>query len=343
MQPRIRLAHVFGTGLMTMALSLAGCCPTEGQTCPPAGPPKPPKPAKASICRPAPAASAARAGDCAHLTQAGQAGLLGDSGRTYAPPIELPARCAPQGEVQGEVAYNLGQGVITNSCAVQLAGGARQATAIKVPGGVRNCCNPPPDRYYAAVAANRAPVPPAPAAPAAPATRVASVAAPAFPAAPAAEGTAALIANPPPPGICPVLTDSLGLCLPGDNLGQCYTLPEGTETSGPELYRPADPAPVAQVAAPVAAPAAPVAPPPAVAGKYAGVAATEIPAPPAEKAVPAKTAVVAVRNGGASGAKTESFPPVPEVTDMDAAVDALLSGDAGKTSSLPSVELPPKL
>ncbi len=326
MQRRNRITTVLNLGFMALAMTAAGCCPTTPTTdpaCPPPRRARPAKPARADACGPI-----TRAGDCSHLTQAGQSQLLGETSRVYAPPVEGQARPAPRGEVNGELVYNLGQNMIANSCSVVLVGETRPPTAMRVAGGVEGCCpNKPPERYYQAVRANQVP-PRAPAAPA-PAPAAAVSVAP-LPGQARVEGTASLVANPPPAGICPVLTDSLGLCLPGDGLGACYTLPEGA--GAPELYVPsAAPAPIAAL------------PTSGAADKYCPTPAEGIPPPPVDVAKAPAAPMQPAPQASAPAGKAESFPPVPQVTDMDAAVDALLTRDGAKAANLPEVQLPPKL
>ena len=142
------------------------------------------------------------------------------------PPVAKPLPLQTRGEVQGALVYNLGQGAISNSNAVLLAGGATKVTPINVPGGVTGRCNPLPKEYLDILASNQsrlpAPVPPLPASESPTAPELGSY---------DRIGYCA-------PTICPVPADAALVCQPGDNISDCFTLNEEELRSGPAIYNP---------------------------------------------------------------------------------------------------------
>lgn len=163
----------------------------------------------------------------------GQPALLSESVScpppVYPEPAPIPG-CS--GEVQGELVYNLGMGVISNTDSVRLAGGMEKPRGIRLAGGVAaRCTNPVPESYYAAVRAGVPAPSPAP-------RRI-----------PAATGTVAPVAPenavPWEPGIaasgycpplgCAPLPESSEVCPPGAN---CFTLTDEQALAAPETIVP---------------------------------------------------------------------------------------------------------
>lgn len=310
-------------------------------------------------------------------------------------PAPKPKSAGARGEVKGDLVFNLGQGVYSNSESVLLAGGAARARSEYIPGGIAGrCANPLPEKYLQILAAAPQPAPLSPAAP---------VVAPVDPVLEPGAGSGFVVAG---SFSCPVHPESAAVCRPVDGLSACFTLTEEQLEAGPAVMVPGAVAalelpPPAPVEIPVEAPAAVVAMPeplpepapaqvqaPVVANvtdKYEHITVTEALEPPKlldapasapkveekkEVATPAavsnpvevQTVPVAmpqvlpppeelVREASAEAAATddgikvmtEAMPPIPQVTDMDEAVDAILSRDTSSVRELPSVELPPTL
>ena len=309
---------------------------------------------------------------CCETTNS-QPGLGGSVNCPPPRPIRSARTC---GEVKGDFVYNLGQGAISNSSAVRLSGGLDNPKGIRVPQSVGfRCPNPPPQSYFDAVRQNTA-VPPAPAAPAAPVRQVtnacppsaavcppaAPVQVPAQPAAPALP--LPLSEEPWEPGVagsgycepmvCPVPTDTAIVCGPGENMSECFTLSEDQLNTGPQVFTPRASAPL-DVApeAPVAVPPAPEVPAAPVETKEPELPAEtpQVTIPPLSVApeaaketmpepLPAPESAV---TEAPAPAKAEHIPPVPEVTDMEQAAEAILARDNGENSAHPEVKMPPSL
>lgn len=320
----MRTSKVLGFGLAALAMVAApGCCETDGK-CPPS-----------TAARPA----------------VGMPALLSSSTTCPPPPVakSLGGSC---GEVRGDLVYNLGQGVISNSNAVRLAGGP-EPRATRVPGGVQGRCNPVPERYYQTL--RNAPVA-APVATSAPAFgRVAVQSVPQAPALPAPESFEPGIASADAwcaPVVCPVPIDSAAVCVPGDNLSECFTLSEEQLQAGPSVMIPGGDL---NLEVPAAVPTPPEASiekaDPVTTDKYGSMAAGEglpLPSVPetaaggtADETAPVPAAPPTVADVPAP--PVEGFPAVPELSDMEGAIGAMDSVLSRDTSALPEVELPPKL
>ncbi|MCL2001118.1 MAG: hypothetical protein FWG74_06750, partial [Planctomycetes bacterium] len=149
-------------------------------------------------------------------------------------------------------------------------------------------------------------------------------------------GTNSLITVLSPASAGSELIDPFGLCLPDNNLGSCYTLPEGAEPNVQELEL-HQPFVLQTPATSILSTSTP--------GKYCVVSYDDIPSPPAEavkEEIAAEPAPIQSPVVTAPVVLT-TLPPIPEVTDLDTAVDALLFRDNAKGSNLPEVELPPNL
>lgn len=258
-------------------------------------------------------------------------------------------------EVRGDLVYNLGQGVISNSNAVRLAGGEKNPRGFCLPGGVTSrCTNPLPESCREYVRTDVSPNParskaappvtvPFGCPPAAPTQSMPPVpAAPAFtvePAAPQAvvpwEPGVATSAGYCAPVACPVLPESAVVCAPGTNLSECFTLSEEQLRAGPEVFVPASsvpaPAPAPEASAPAAA-------------DIPGIPTTGIPAADNGNETPQVT-IPPLSEAPTAPASTKAEPllPVPEVTDRDQVMEAILAKDGSENATVPTVELPPSL
>lgn len=326
-----------GFGLAGLALAgVLGCCDTSGGGGSSTRCPVPPRPAS---------------------IQDGCPPILKDSNVVLAPPIGSvkPAKAGPAlcGEVRGDLVYNLGGGVISNSKAVLLAGGETGPRAMRVPGGVDARCNPVPDRYYETLKRNAANMPaPPPVFGAAKAVYTPAGSRPDPWSEPGVASSGAWCA----PVACPVHPGSLEVCKPGENVSECFTLSDEELRAGPTVLIPIAGSPLMSAApsAPekVAAPAVETTKKTTAPDKYNGIAAKAetpaLPVPPVAAVEPVKPeAPSAFPSGGDSGlGDLGVMPPLPMVSDIDDAVgamDSVLSRDDRPASSLPSVELPPKL
>lgn len=272
----------------------------------------------------------------------GQPALLGSSTACPPPPAPRTRGVPACGEVKGDLVYNLGCGAISNSSAVRLSGGVEKPNQIRIQGGVNGRCNPLPDKYLEQLKRNALKTPaPAPAAAPAPAVTQAPVAPPAEqPWEPGVAGSGYCA-----PVACPIPADSALVCGPGaDGISECFTLSEEQLRTGPELFVPSAAAPAAPVVEParvepaetpqVTIPPLSSAPVPTEVVEVAAVVEV-IPAPmPAPEATEAKAPATS---------KYDHIPPVPEVTDMDRAAEAILASDRGEGAALPEVQLPPSL
>lgn len=275
-------------------------------------------------------------------------------------PASLP-KCS--GEVQGEFVYNLGMGVISNTESVRLAGGADKPSRFCLPGGVPGrCTNPVPASYYEAV---RAGVPAPREAKQQPSFAPPSAVIPPAPDAVAWEPGIAASGYCPPVG-CVVPVQTSAVCAPEFN---CFTLPEDQASTGPELIVPAQVTYEAVVASPEVA-----ASPEIVSAPEQGFSsspAAPMPQIPTTDSIPE----LAIPTGGSSekyeviipplttqpesgiesvrpmppaeapATPAASLPPVPEVTNTEATLEAapLPPPEGLDTSSLQEVKLPPSL
>lgn len=318
----------FVGGIAALALAASGCCATT--------------------------ATRADAGAMRKSTPLAECGAVQASPERWEIKTGSPAiRC---GEVGGELVYNLGQGVTSNSRAVTLCGSSQ-------PRALRLTCAP------AAIAGRNA-VGPCPTAVCQPAPETTALsqsggqlqgtcstlpeeqAALKPAAAPDALQLKTAVAMPTAPS--PAVADTASAAVTVETVEVMEMVPAAAPAAPTE---PAAATAAAPATAPVKAPELTIiparstildkynnvskkdalTPPPNLVSSAPVAAPTEIPAPPPE-----------LLNPTAKQSAKEGFPPIPEVTDMDAAVDALLSRentlrDTSGASSLPAVELPPNL
>lgn len=326
--------NVIGIGAAALALMGAlGCCDVTND---------------GTKCEPAPA-----------VKTTGPA-LLSDTGTCFAapPPVDR-SKIGSCGEVRGDLVYNLGNGAISNSSAARLMGGFEKPRSVRVSGGVPAMCNPVPEKYYETLRRNAAGRPAPAAAPVASPAAPAPVAARPADSSPWEPGVAA--GGYCAPVVCPIPADSALVCKPGvgEGISDCFTLSDEELRAGPAVIVPGvtEVAPAEQPRAAVdnAAPAAPAVPTETSvaagpADKYANVDKAEALAPPPELLEGTETAAATAPKAPTAFPvdtavnNAERMPPVPHVTDMDEAVNAILTREQGyKTSSLPEVELPPSL
>lgn len=291
--------------------------------------------------------------------------LLADSGQFVA---AEPKPCSPTkraaSEVRSELVYNLGGDVVANSLSITMAGGYDKPRPFERPGGVDYCCNPVPQRYFDTLEANRnkpvaiAVAPTSPVVNVPPGYRVVS-------------SSGGVVA-------APVVADEPKVAA-GPGLSDAFTLTEEELRRGPEIYYPRSGQLQVKVESPVietvplpvetakvepvvveAAPEMPKAP------EADEVAAAPAPVAPAPVAPPASVAPLAPpadlmtsvapplpsdtvpsfptdKYSAPGTAMGQTLPPIPTVADLDGAAEAMLSRDGADTSSLPAVELPPKL
>ncbi len=244
-----------------------------------------------------------------------------------------------------ERVYDLGDGLVANSCAITLAG-SKTKPSVKYRSGGVGCASAKAEKPSTYTA-------PKPAAPS-----------------PVIASASAQVVTSGPAFVCPVPTDTAGLCIPGEFMSECFTLTEEEKRNGPNIYVPGTnskydarlditmPVPPAELPAAssaastpaVAAPAEPAstdsipsAPGTDPAEKAEALDAVDaLAAPvPAPEIAPTTTAPLAPPPEVADE-PVSALPPVPVVSDLNQVAESV-TPTPSDPSNLPEVVLPPKL